>query len=167
MESAKNGSGKKSNRRVGAIDLDTGEMLDGNLVAVPPRINPYTEGFCLISQEGLAKLLSLKPSKHQLSIFLSLVSLSGWGNEIDTSTKQLARRAQIAASHVSAAIAWLESNGVIRRLGRYGNELAYKFEINPDLLWKGKIRHLSERRIDPSQPAWKQWEDLCQDQELD
>ncbi len=137
--------GKK--RKIGTVDLDTGEVLEGVSVFCHKKRNPYPEGWVMNSQFAavfVAKDKEIKGETHRVLWYL--LGVLSWENWIVIPTVHIAKELEIKRPQVSRAMSLLEKKGIIIRgekVGRY-----YAFRLNPEFGWKGDTDKLSEANDD-------------------
>jgi hypothetical protein len=129
------------NKRVGSIDLETGELLVGVQVWVGVKHSPYGRRWFMANQDALRliasdKELTLEPHRV-LWLLLGRLDFENW---IHVPQSEVARALEMQRSHVSRAIKLLVKKGIILKSPNTGKLYAYR--LNPHYGWKGKVRHL-------------------------
>lgn len=129
-------------RQLATIDLKTGEILDGTLAYVGPRIkSPYSGGFFMTNQFALEEIAKDKELVGEtLRIFLYVCSRLDFENYIQIPQLEISKDLQIDKSNVSKAMGLLETKGILLRGPRVGK--VYVWRLNPHYGWKGKVRNI-------------------------
>jgi len=132
-------------RKLATIDLETGEILDGTLAYVGPRIkSPYSGGFFMTNQFALEEIAKDKELVGEtLRIFLYVCSRLDFENYIQIPQMEISKDLQIDKSNVSKSISLLESKGILLRGPRVGK--VYVWRLNPHYGWKGKVRNMFKK----------------------
>jgi biotin operon repressor len=135
-------------RRVGAVDLSTGEMMEGTAVWVGPKIrSPYGSRFYMSNQDALEAIAKDPEMTGQtLRVFLYLCSRLDFENYIQVPQVEISQELGISASRVSEAIALLHRKGIILRGPKVGR--ASVFRLAPHYGWKGKVSNLRKAQSD-------------------
>lgn len=133
-------------RRVGGVDLDTGELLEGVPVWVGRKVrSPYGSRFYMSSQDALEAIAKDPDMTGQaFRVFLYLCSRLDFENFIQVPQVEIAAELSLGKNRVSEAVALLESKGVLLRGPKVGR--ASVFRLNPNYGWKGKVSNLVEAR---------------------
>lgn len=113
-----NGESKKFERqsknidRVGLVDKETGEFLDGsNLIYIPKRIR--IKGFFMGMQSDFEFLAQKKLNGSSLNVLLYLMSKMNYENDIRVSPKQIATALNMDLSWVYKALKTLRNEKLI------------------------------------------------------
>jgi predicted transcriptional regulator len=127
------------------IDLETGEILDGTLAYVGPRIkSPYSGGFFMTNQFALEEIAKDKELVGEtLRVFLYVCSRLDFENYIQIPQMEISKDLQIDKSNVSKSMSLLESKGILLRGPRVGK--VYVWRLNPHYGWKGKVRNMFKK----------------------
>lgn len=135
-------------RRVGGVDLDTGEVFQGVPVWVGPKIrSPYGRRFYMSSQDALEALAKDPDMTGQAyRVFLYLCSRLDFENFIQVPQTEIAEELDIGRNRVSEAVALLERKHILLRGPKVGR--ASVFRLNPDFGWKGKVSNLNAARAE-------------------
>ena len=142
--------------KIGQIDLDTGEVLEGVIAYVPPKKNGFRR-FLSMNQEGLLNLsrneLSKLSSNDQLngtdySVLFCLLAHVDYENHILVSQTEMAKRIDMARSHFNKSLHKFIKLGIIEKGPRMGRILSLR--LNPNFGWKGSSKNhvieLDEKR---------------------
>ena len=137
---------KGKSRRLGSIDLDTGEIFEeGVPVWVGSKIK-WNEGFVMTFQEAIVRVAEDKDMTHQMTrvwlIMLGKISFENW---VTVPQIEIAASLGMKKSDVSRAIRRLIDKGLILRGPKIGRTSAYK--LNSHYAWKGKLKGLKEERV--------------------
>lgn len=132
-------------RKLATIDLETGEILDGTLAYVGPRIkSPYSGGFFMTNQFALEEIAKDKELVGEtLRVFLYVCSRLDFENYIQIPQMEISKDLQIDKSNVSKSMSLLESKGILLRGPRVGK--VYVWRLNPHYGWKGKVRNMFKK----------------------
>ena len=135
-------------RRVGGVDLDTGEVFQGVSVWVGPKIrSPYGRRFYMSSQDALEALAKDPDMTGQAyRVFLYLCSRLDFENFIQVPQTEIVEELAIGKARVSDAVALLERKGVLLRGPKVGRSSV--FRLNPTFGWKGKVSNLNAARAE-------------------
>ena len=123
-------------RRIGAFDLDTGEVFEGVPVFFHKKRNPYPEGWVMNSQFAfgyVAREPEFKLETHRV-LWAVLEHLS-WSNWVVIPLKEIAEEIGMKLPNVSKAINLLERKGILIRGKKVGR--SYQWRLNPEFGWKG------------------------------
>lgn len=127
-------------RRLGTIDLDTGEIIDGLNVNIAGRKNAfqllYGWNFCLMAQNGMMKIAEDKDlTGETLRVFLYAVSKLDFENFLRLRQDDIAQGLGMQKANVSRAMKLLESKDILQR----GPKIAqsYTWRMNPRYGFKG------------------------------
>ena len=129
-------------KRLGTIDLDTGELIEGIPVWVggKPKVH---EGWLMTFQESLEALAKDPDLKGEhWRVYSYLVSQLDFDNYIQIPQKQIVEALGMHKQHVSRAVKLLVDKKIIFR----GPKIARSscFRLNPNYGWKGKVRNFKE-----------------------
>ena len=133
-------------KRLGTIDLDTGELVEGVPVWVGgrPRIH---EGWLMTFQEALEELAKDKDLKGEhWRVFSYLLSQLDFENFIQVPQKKIAEALGMNKVSVSRAIALLSEKKIILRGPKVARSSC--FRLNPNYGWKGKVKNFKEAQRD-------------------
>jgi len=126
-------------RRLGQIDLDTGEILEHGMMAVlmPKRRNGFTEGWVAIAQDRM-KLLAKHGKEIGLDgyrVLMQLVGMLDQENLIQINQGEIAVELGMQRQNVQRAIKRLIGIGALLEGPRIGVHRSYR--LNPRFGWKG------------------------------
>ena len=135
-------------RRLGGVDLEAGEVLQGVPVWVGPKIrSPYGTRFYMSSQDALEAIAKDPEMTGQaLRVFLYLCSRLDFENYIQIPQMEIVEELGIPKARVSKAIALLETKQILLRGPKVGRSSV--FRLNPNFGWKGKVSSLHKARAD-------------------
>jgi hypothetical protein len=138
-------------KKVGQIDLGTGEQLDGVIVYIAKkRRNGFTEGWMAMSQLAGDFLAERRKElgEEGLAVFLALVGHLDFENRLVLNQAELGRKFGILRQNVQRSIKRLMGMGVLLEGPKSGQNRTY--QLNPALCWKGSAKNhheaLSEQR---------------------
>ena len=132
-------------RRLGTIDLDTGEVLGEGVpvwVGAKPRIHDRWFMAFQDALEALAKDRDLKLEHHRVLYYL--FSRLDFDNFIQVPQAEVSLHLNMRKSKVSMAIKLLADKKIILRGPKVGRSSS--FRLNPNYGWKGKVSSLREAR---------------------
>ena len=143
-------------RRVGTIDLDTGEHLEGNMVGFPKKRNPYREGWIQVSLDGIAMLIEAESlTMESLLVFLVVLENLDYENVLTCSQVYIAKRLGISGTQVSRSFKKLLKESILFK--EKTSKGLTRYLVNPDFCWRGKEYNLRKfRRENPSYLALAQ-----------
>ncbi len=126
--------------RLGQVDMDTGELLEGATLAVfyPKRRNGFLNGWVAMAQEPLMTLAQADLGKEAMRVLFAVLSKLDYENWISINQAELGRSLGIKPSNMSRAIARLVTEGVLLA----GPKLQAKgtYSLNPRYGWKGSAK---------------------------
>jgi hypothetical protein len=126
--------------RLGQVDMDTGELLEGATLAVfyPKRRNGFLNGWVAMAQEPLMTLAQADLGKEAMRVLFAVLSKLDYENWISINQAELGRSLGIRSSNMSRAIARLVNEGVLLA----GPKLQAKgtYSLNPRYGWKGSAK---------------------------
>lgn len=128
-------------RRIGSIDLGTGEILQDATLAVfyPKRRNGFGEGWVAMAQEALQRLAQADIGGEASRVLFALLAALDFENYLAVHQAELARTLRLKAPQVSRAIARLIKEEVLLEGPRIGGRVT--FTLNPNYGWKGSARN--------------------------
>lgn len=130
--------------RIRQVNADTGEVLGGMLVYIPPRCR-ISHGWFMAFQEGLEHLAKAgNLTAREFRVLCLLMARLDFENFIHLSQADVARELGLRASHVSAAFRRLVEEGCLIVGPKVGRSATYR--LAPELGWKGRVRNLEEAR---------------------
>ena len=128
-------------RRLGTIDLDTGEVLEEGIPVWIGRKPKITDRWFMAFQEAFEQLAKDRDltDEHRRMLFY-LMSRLDFDNYIQVAQKDIAEALVMKKSNVSRAIKLLEEKNIILR----GPKVARSntFRLSTTLGWKGNIKSL-------------------------
>ena len=131
-------------KKLGTIDLETGEILEGIPVYVKAKVK-WSEGWFMGIQEAFLKLAKDKEiNGYPRRILDYLFGKLGFENYICIQQKEIAEELGINKTHVSTGIKLLLQKGIILPGPKLGRTTSYR--LNSNFGWKGTIKNLAEER---------------------
>lgn len=128
-------------RRLGQVDLETGEIMRGVVIWVGVKSSPFGKRWFMANQEALIAIAQDKELTTQAyRVLMMLLGKLDFENWIHVPHKEIAETLHMRASNVSRAIKLLEQKGILLRSPK-GKRL-YGYRLNPYYGWKGKVRRL-------------------------
>lgn len=131
-------------RRIGNVDLDTGEVLEGSLTIWNPPVR-LGEPFCMMFQQALSELIMDKTFRLEtLRVFNYLISVIDYENKIPLMQKDMAINLGMSPTNMSRCIKDLLERGIIDIDKVYGRTKLYR--MNNYYSWRGKVKNLIKQR---------------------
>lgn len=130
------------NRRLGQIDLRTGEVLEGVVAYVAPRkVNGFGKDWMAMSQAALRELARQGKTLglDGYRVLFSLLARLDFENLLLLSQAEIARELEMDRAHVQRAIKKLVSIEAIIQGPRVGIHRSYR--LNPEFGWKGSAKN--------------------------
>ena len=133
-------------RRLGSIDLETGEVMQEGLpVWVKAKVK-WHEDWMMVMQEALGQIAQDRSFTWEMwRVWSFMISKLGFENWIIVPQKDIAEALQMQKTHVSRAVKSLLDKGMILRGPKVGRTNAYK--LNSKYAWKGSLPNLSKDRL--------------------
>lgn len=124
-------------KRVGSVDLDTGELLEGAVLGMffPKRQNGFGTGWVAMAQNAMMELARSDLGAQDWRVFAAVVAKLDFENFLLLTIADLAKEIGMQRSHASDSIAKLEKLGVLIRGPKAGRSST--FRLNPSFGWKG------------------------------
>ena len=137
---------KGKSRRLGTIDLDSGEIFEeGVPVWVKAKIK-WHEGFFMTFQDAVLQVSQDREiTGEMLRVWLNLLGRMSFENWVAVPQKEISDSLGIDRTRVSRSIKALMEKGLILKGPKMGRTSAYK--LNSKYAWKGKIASLSNDRM--------------------
>ena len=124
--------------RVGLIDTETGEVLDGGkMIYVPPKLR--IKGFFMADQKGFEELAKSDLTGEAFKVLMLMMGRMDYENVITLSQKEIGEALTMKKQNVSRAIKSLRSAGVFEA------ESDHVIHLATELGWKGKVQNLHQR----------------------
>lgn len=129
-------------KRIGTIDLNTGEILEGTPVWVGKKArSPYGARWFMASQDAVLELSKDKEiTGEAFRVFMYLCSRIDFENYIQVPQKEIAADLELKSPNISRAISLLEKKRIIIRGPKVSRSSS--FRLNEKYGWKGKVRNL-------------------------
>ena len=140
-------------RRLGTVDLDTGEVLDGVHVATfQPRLK-VKEKYMLLFQKALQDLATDRQLRGEsLRVLLALLGRLDFENYLNISQRELADELRVRQPSIARAMRQLRERGIVLEgPASEGNRRTYR--LSSSLGWKGRVRSLEEARRRKLKPS--------------
>jgi hypothetical protein len=133
-------------RRIGSVDLKTGELLDGVNVWVGRKIvSPYGRQWMQVNQDALAEIAADKDlGLEAWRVFAYLNARLDFENLIVVQQTEIAEALSMKPPSVNRAVKLLTGKGIILRGPKIGSVGSYR--LNPYYGWKGKVQNLTKAR---------------------
>ena len=126
--------------RVGQVDMQTGEVLEGATLAVfyPKQKNGFTTGWMAMAQEPLMALAKANLGDEARRVLFAVLAKLDFENFISINQAEMGRELNMKQPNVNRAMGKLIKEGVIiagPKLQRKGT-----YSLNPQYGWKGSAR---------------------------
>lgn len=124
-------------QRVGSVDLDTGEVLEGAVLGLfyPKRQNGFRQGWVAMAQDALMALARMKLGDEAQRVLFAVLARLDFENYIALSQAELGEAIGMQRTNVSRALSKLQDAGVLLRGPKAGRSIT--FRLNPSFGWKG------------------------------
>ena len=138
---------KLTRRRLGTVDLDTGEIVDGVPIFFSAKIQ-WGEEFFMQIQEKLATIAKDKElSGRPRRVLDYMMSKLSWENWIHVQQAEIAEELELDKAAVSRAITLLIKKGIILKARIPDNKRLSAYKLNSYYGWKGKVKNLAGYRM--------------------
>ena len=135
-----------ASKRLGMIDLDTGEVFeDGLPVWVNGKVKWHEDWFMGIQESFFNVAADRDLNGETLRVWMYMLSRMGFENWVTFPQRDICESLGIQKSHVSRSIKKLTDKGLILKGPKLGRTTAYK--LNSHYAWKGKTSNLSKDRM--------------------
>ena len=139
-------------RRLGMVDLDTGELLQGVSVAVPKPRRKHRERFMLLFQDTLCELAQDRKLRGEsYRVLMVLLAELDYDNFLSISQREIGERLQMHQQSVARALQQLLERGVVIAGPKVHGQRTYR--LGDKLGWKGSAVSLDEHRRRRLKPA--------------
>lgn len=130
-------------RRLGTIDLDTGELVEGVNVWCPTKKTGfqllYGWRYCIMAQDAMTLIATDKDLTGQvLRVFFYMAGRLDFENYIRIAQTEIVEALGIYKPDISKAIKLLESKNILLRGPKIGQ--SYSWRLNPNFGYKGDPR---------------------------
>ena len=127
-------------RRLGTIDLDTGELVEGMNVWCPTKKTGfqllYGWRYCIMAQDAMTMIAADKDlTGETFRVFLHMAGRLDFENYIRITQTEIAEALDMQKQHVSRAIKLLKSKNILLRGPKIGQ--SYSWRLNPNFGYKG------------------------------
>lgn len=127
-------------KRLGTVDLDTGELVEGINVWCPTKKTGfqllYGWRFCIMAQDAMTMIAVDKELTGQpLRVFLYMAGRLDFENYIRIAQTEIADALGIYKPDVSKAVKLLENKNILIRGPKIGQ--SYSWRLNPNFGYKG------------------------------
>jgi predicted transcriptional regulator len=127
-------------KRIGSVDLDTGEILEYSLVAVQKRIPiGFAGGWMAMALEALDMLASSDLRGDDLRVLLALLGRLDFENLIQIEQTAIAKRLGMKRQNVGRSIKRLIATGCLLEGPKIGRSRTYR--LNPAYGWRGSAKN--------------------------
>lgn len=140
-------------RRLGAIDLDSGELVnDARIYDAQKKVGfqlLYGWNYCFMAQNGMLKIAADKDlTGQQLRVFLYVTAKMDFENFLRVRQEDIAQELDMQKADVSRAMKALEKKGVLQRGPKVAQ--SYTWRMNPNYGYKGDPRGKVRKERDGS-----------------
>ena len=130
-------------RRLGTIDLDTGEVLEEGVPVWIGRKPKISDRWFMAFQEAIEQLAKdCDLTGEHYRVLLYLLSRLDFENYIQVAQTEVGDELGMQKTHVSRAIKMLENKNIILRGPKVGR--SNTFRLSTTLGWKGNVKSLRE-----------------------
>ena len=132
-------------RKVGSVDLDTGEVLDGAVLGImfPKRRNGFSAWFAMNQEQDFLQILqdpSLQGRDYKvLFALLAFLQVDNW---IYVSKADVGRKLGMDRSQVGRSVRKLKEIGILLEGPKVGRSVTYR--LSPTFGWKGSAKSHNE-----------------------
>ncbi|EMC5760636.1 hypothetical protein VJT90_004558 [Salmonella enterica subsp. enterica serovar Enteritidis] len=128
-------------RRLGQIDMSTGEVLEDGFVAyiAPKRKNGFGTRWMAMAQEALDLLANAGLDGQDYRVLMKLLAKLDFENLLVLNQAEVARELKMHRQHVQRSVKRLIGMGVLLEGPRIGVSRSYR--LNPQFGWKGSARN--------------------------
>lgn len=146
---------QQAQRRLGTVDVDTGELVEGVAVFVGQRApHSYGDRWMQMSQDALtviAKDQDLGLVDHR--VFAALNGRLDFQNWLTISQAEVARELGLDPAQVSRSLKKLRDKRILLDGPKVGR--ARSFRLNPSFGWKGSVKKLRQAQADLHGQAYR------------
>lgn len=134
--------------RVGQVDMQTGEILEGATLAVfyPKRKNGFSTGWLAMAQDPLMKLAQADLGDEARRVLFALLAKLDYENYISINQAELGRVLNIKPGNMSRAVSKLVKEGVLLAGPKIQSRGTYT--LNPQYGWKGSAKGHQQALLD-------------------
>jgi hypothetical protein len=126
-------------KRMHQIDLSTGEIVEGFVAYVAPRLrNGFSDGWVAMAQNPAMSLARSDLGADDYRVLFGLIARLDYENLLVLNQADLARAIGMQRQHVQRAIKRLIGIGVLLQGPKIGISRSYR--LNPEFGWKGKAK---------------------------
>ena len=156
---------KGKSRRMGTVDLDTGEIFEGGVpVWVKAKVK-WSEGFVMGFQESLIEIAADKDMTHEMTrVWLMLLGKISFENWVAIPQKEISEKLNMHKSNVSKAIKKLIDKGLLLKGPKLGHTSSYK--INSHHAWKGSVKNLKNDRLGQIKDFYEETKKIAEKQNM-
>ena len=129
-------------RRLGTIDLDTGEVVEGVPVWVGAKPRIHERWFMAFQDAFEALAIDSELKWEHLRVLIYLLGRLDFDNFIQVPQRQIADSLNMRKQNVSRAIAVLANKSIVLRGPKIARSSS--FRLNPHYGWKGKVKNLRD-----------------------
>ena len=128
-------------RRLGQIDMSTGEVLEDGFVAyiAPKRKNGFGTRWMAMSQDAAMTFAQSDLGADDFRVLMSLMAKLDFENLLVLNQAEMARELKMQRQNVQRSVKRLIGMGALLEGPRIGISRSYRF--NPQFGWKGSARN--------------------------
>lgn len=133
-------------RRIGMIDLDTGEMIEEGIpVLRQPKIKHYAEDYMVMFLKEFEQIVTDNTMKFdEYRVFFFIVSRTQMKNWIQIQQSEIAEILKMKQPNVSRALKKLITKGLIETTTKMGKAKNYRVSIKVG--WRGAGKSYTEEK---------------------
>ena len=125
-------------KRIGQVDLKTGELLEGFVAYLAPRRqNGFSERWFAMAQDALDALMQFT-RLEDFRVLMALLKRLDFENLITANQAEIARDLNLDPAQVNRALKRLQEVGAIFQGPKVGTSRTYR--LNPQFGWKGSAK---------------------------
>ena len=129
-------------KRLGIIDLDTGEVFEDGIPVWIQTKAKWDRGFVMAFQDAVEAIAMDKDiTQEMLRVWMLMVGKMSFENWVTIPQKEICEALGMQRSNVSRAIRKLVDKGLILQGPKLGRTTAYR--LNSHYAWKGKRSNIS------------------------
>jgi predicted transcriptional regulator len=132
--------------RVGNVNLDTGEILEGEVPMLRPvKVKNFTQDYMIMFLQSFEKVAQDKALRGvPTSVLLYIVSKAQMKNWVQLQQQEIAEALGLKQPHVSRALKTLREKGLIEETTKLGKAKSYRISI--EFGWRGAGKTYTQER---------------------
>ncbi len=134
------------NKVIDQVDAKTGEIMRGFVVYVPHRPKVSEGWFMGFQEKFIAIAKDPDMTCGSAKVLMYLFGVLDFENFIHCSQKHISEELEMQQSHVSRAMSFLVSKGIVLQSPVVDGIKCYR--LNPNYGWRGKVKNLDRYHRD-------------------